>query len=141
MCNNYHGDGATRFWRQNKSIALFVKSSCFYRSTKAVRFFEPDKSSKRFNVILTYSNLLMCSSNGILFSSYCDQNAMCISDFMYCKGEHENFCMTMFCSEDDARVENLHLGQSVTSLSILFSHLKHSTNACVQKGKGEPREK
>jgi len=36
-------------------------------STKTVRFFEPDKSSKHFNVILTYSNPLICSSNSILF--------------------------------------------------------------------------
>jgi hypothetical protein len=52
---------------------------------------------------------------------------------LHCQRVVRIFCMTMFCSEDVARVENLHLGQSVTSHSILFCSListQHKRFAC-----------
>jgi len=58
---------------------------------------------------------------------------MGISALLHCNYGSVTFCMTMFCSLDDARVENLHLGQSVTSLQypVLVSHLNAAqTLAC-----------
>lgn len=66
---------------------------------------------------------------------------MCISD-LYSKRGSLFFCMTIFCSEDDARVENLHSGQSVTSLSILFCSLISTLHKRLRaKGQGRTTRK